>query len=150
MDALRDLYQDVILDHGRQPRNFGRLVPATHHADGFNPLCGDKLHLYLQIDADQIIRDVRFEGSGCAISMASASLMSEALKGKSLAQARALSDAFRELLTAPAAPPPAASLGKLAVLAGVRDFPVRIKCATLAWHTLQAALAEQSEAATTE
>ncbi len=152
MSDLRDLYQEVIIDHGRRPRNFGPLPGHNHHAEGVNPLCGDKLTLYLKV-ADGIIEDVRFEGAGCAISTASASLMCEALKGKSEAQAGAMFADFHELLTETdeeQAMAHAEGLGKLQVLAGVREFPARIKCATLAWHTLRAALHDQTTPATTE
>ena len=148
MTDLRDLYQEVIIDHGRRPRNFGPLPDHNHHAEGFNPLCGDRLTLYLKV-VDGIIDDVRFEGTGCAISTASASLMCEALKGKSEAQAEALFAAFHALVTGTEVPD-AASLGKLQVLAGVREFPARIKCATLAWHTLRAALHDAAAPVTTE
>jgi len=145
---LRDLYQEVIVDHGRRPRNFGPLPDATHEAEGYNPLCGDQLTLRLKM-RDGIIDEIRFEGHGCAISTASASLMTEALKGQEASRAEALFADFHAMLTAesPAAP---AALGKLEVLAGVREFPSRIKCATLAWHTLHAALHEQQRPATTE
>lgn len=149
MPDLRDLYQEVILDHGRRPRNFGPLAEANHHAEGFNPLCGDRLTLHLEVEGG-VIRDVRFEGTGCAISTASASLMTEALKGKSEAEAEALFGAFHSLLTGNGAEEPAVPLGKLEVLAGVRDFPTRIKCATLAWHTLEAALHGERQPVTTE
>jgi nitrogen fixation NifU-like protein len=149
MSDLRDLYQEVIIDHGRHPRNFGPLPGHNHRAEGFNPLCGDKLTLYLKI-VDGVIEDVRFEGAGCAISTASASLMSEALKGKSEAQAEALFASFHDLVTGAAQAPEAVPLGKLQVLAGVQEFPARIKCATLAWHTLRAALNDQSESVSTE
>ena len=149
MSDLRDLYQEVIIDHSRRPRNFGPLPGHNHHAEGFNPLCGDKLTLYLKV-VDGIIEDVRFEGAGCAISTASASLMSEALKGKSAAQAEALFDSFHGLLTGAAETPNAAPLGKLQVLAGMQEFPARIKCATLAWHTLHAALHDQEQPVSTE
>lgn len=152
MSELRDLYQEVIIDHGRRPRNFGPLPGHNHHAEGFNRLCGDRLTLYLKV-VDGIIEDVRFEGAGCAISTASASLMCEALKGKSEAEAEAMFGRFHEMLTdgdAQRAIAQAAPLGKLQVLAGVREFPARIKCATLAWHTLRAALRDQAAPATTE
>ena len=142
---LRDLYRDVILDHNRQPRNFGRLEPADARADGHNPLCGDRLTVSLRLAGDRI-EDVRFEGQGCAISTASASLMTEAVKGKDRAAIGALFDKVHRLLTsADAATPP--DLGKLAALSGVREFPARVKCASLCWHTLNAAL-EQNGAAT--
>lgn len=146
---LRDLYQELIIDHGRHPRNFGRLEGADHHAEGYNPLCGDRLTVHLKM-ADGIIEAAGFEGVGCAISTASASLMTEALQGKTAAEAEALFAAFRALVTGAAPPSPTVPLGKLAALAGVREFPVRVKCATLAWHTLEAALHSQAEAVTTE
>jgi len=135
---LNDLYQEVILDHNRRPRNFHALADASHQAEGYNPLCGDRLTLYLKID-DGVIREVAFEGSGCAISKASASLMTDAVKGRSTADARALVDRFQRMVTTP---PELAveDLGKLSALAGVREFPVRVKCASLAWHTLKAAM----------
>ena len=136
MDSLRDLYQEVILDHNKKPRNFGSLEDPSHAADGHNPLCGDRLHITLVVDGDRV-EDVRFEGSGCAISTASASLMTEAIKGHTVEEAERLFHGFHELLT-----------GKLAVFAGVREFPVRVKCATLAWHTLNAALAGDEDATT--
>ena len=135
---LRDLYRDVILDHNRQPRNFGRLQPADAQADGHNPLCGDRLTVSLKLDGDRIT-DIRFEGKGCAISTASASLMSEAVKGKDRAAVHELFDEVHALLTQQDAVP-GARLGKLAALSGVREFPARVKCASLCWHTLNAAL----------
>ena len=149
MADLRDLYQEVILDHTRKPRNFGRLADANRCAEGFNPLCGDKVTLYLKL-VDSVIEDARFEGHGCAISTASASLMTEALKGKPLGQVQALFGAVHALLTAGNGADPAASLGKLEVLSGVREFPVRVKCATLPWHTLQAALHDEPRPVSTE
>jgi nitrogen fixation NifU-like protein len=146
MNDLRELYQETIFDHYRQPRNFGRLEGANRHAEGYNPLCGDKVTLYLQVE-DGVIKDASFEGSGCAISTASASLMTESLKGKREADALHLLDKFHGLVTGTAT---ADDLGKLAVLAGVREFPQRVKCATLAWHTMQAALANVEEPVTTE
>lgn len=148
MSDLRDLYQEVIIDHSRHPRNYGRLDQANHQAEGYNPLCGDKLTVYLKID-NGIIRDARFEGAGCAISTAAASLMTEALKGKTVAEVGALFADFRAMVTGETAPA-AAALGKLEVLCGVREFPARVKCATLAWHTLHAALRDQSGIVTTE
>ncbi len=145
---LKELYRDVILDHNRQPRNFGRLEPADGHAEGANPLCGDHLSLSLRLDGEQIA-DIRFEGKGCAISTASASLMTEAVKGKDRALVRQLFERIHALLTRPdAAPDP--SLGKLAALAGVREFPARVKCASLCWHTLNAALAHDGATVSTE
>ncbi len=150
MSDLRDLYQEVIIDHSRRPRNAGRLVHANHRAEGFNPLCGDRLTLYLRV-AGGVIEAASFEGAGCAISTASASLMTEALKGKTPEQAETLIAGFHALVTGQGdqdqAPEP---LGKLEVLAGVREFPARVKCATLAWHTLRAALHDQVEPVSTE
>ncbi len=137
MSDLRDLYEEVILDHNRNPRNFQRQPEgANRHAHGFNPLCGDEFTIHLRVSDDTIV-DVGFEGAGCAISTASASLMTEALKGKTVEQAEALFHSMHNLLTAEG---PAAEVGKLRVLEGVREYPARVKCATLAWHTLQAAL----------
>jgi nitrogen fixation protein NifU and related proteins len=135
---LNELYQEVILDHNKRPRNFRALEGANRRAEGFNPLCGDRLTLFLQVD-EGVIRDVAFQGSGCAISKASASLMTEALKGKSIAEAEALFERFHRMVTAPP-DAPVEPLGKLSVLAGVREFPVRVKCASLAWHTMKAAV----------
>jgi nitrogen fixation NifU-like protein len=147
---LADLYRDVIVDHNRSPRNFGRLEAATHSAEGYNPLCGDKLHVFLDVE-DDLIREIRFEGAGCAISTASASLMTEGVKGRRIEEVEKLFDGFHRLLTAdPASPAPDEGLGKLAVFGGVREFPVRVKCATLAWHTLHAALHESAARVTTE
>jgi nitrogen fixation NifU-like protein len=141
MSDLTDLYQEVILDHNRTPRNYGTLPGANRQARGHNPLCGDRLTLALSV-VDDRIDDVRFEGSGCAISKASASLMTEAIKGHRVATAEALFDRFHAMVTASTDTPVSETdMGKLAVLAGVREFPVRVKCATLAWHTLRAALA---------
>jgi nitrogen fixation NifU-like protein len=134
---LNDLYRDVILDHNRKPRNFGPLEPADASAEGFNPLCGDRLTLRLNL-ADDTIRDIRFEGQGCAISTASASLMTEAVKGKTRGEALALFERVHNLLTDDAAD--AEDLGKLAALSGVREYPARVKCASLCWHTLASAL----------
>jgi nitrogen fixation NifU-like protein len=147
MSDLRDLYRDVIVDHSRTPQNLGRLTGANRSAEGFNPLCGDRLTLYLKV-TDSVIEDVSFEGSGCAISTASASLMTEALLGRTVAEAHALFTSFHDLVTRGGDFP--ASLGKLAVLAGVREFPIRVKCATLAWHTLEAALAQRDHPVSTE
>lgn len=150
MSDLTELYQEVILDHNRRPRNFGALEPADRSAHGHNPLCGDKLTVYLGLDGDTI-RDVRFEGSGCAISKASASLMTEAVKGQTISQALALFDRMHALLTTPIEQTvDAESYGKLAVLSGVREFPMRVKCASLSWHTLKAAIADPAAVARTE
>jgi nitrogen fixation protein NifU and related proteins len=140
MSDLRDLYQAVIIDHSKSPRNRQKLITANHHAEGFNPLCGDRITLYVDIESDKI-HDISFEGSGCAISTASASLMTEHLKGKTLAEAQTIFEAFHHELTQPVInPEDAAVLGKLTVLSGVREYPSRIKCATLAWHAFNAAL----------
>lgn len=145
---LKDLYQDIIVDHNRSPRNFRELEDATHVAEGFNPLCGDKLRVFLKVE-DDTITDVAFLGSGCAISTASASLMTEQLKGRGLNDAQRLFARMHALLTEGEDADPA-SLGKLAALSGVRDYPTRVKCATLCWHTLQSALAGNEQTATTE
>jgi nitrogen fixation NifU-like protein len=134
---LNDLYRDVILDHNRQPRNFGDLSPADASVEGFNPMCGDHLTLRLRLNEDTI-SDIRFEGQGCAISTASASLMTEAVKGRTRNEALKLFDRVHRLLTDDAAP--AEELGKLAALSGVREYPARVKCASLCWHTLASAL----------
>jgi len=149
MPDLRDLYQEVLLDHNRRPRNFGRLAGANRSAEGFNPLCGDKLTLYLKL-VDGVIEGVSFEGAGCAISTASASLMTEALKGKTEQEAQALFEGFHALLTTGHGADSAVPLGKLEVLSGVHEFPVRVKCATLAWHTLHAALHDETRPVSTE
>jgi nitrogen fixation NifU-like protein len=142
---LTELYREVILDHNRHPRNFGRLDPADAHADGHNPLCGDRLTITLRREGDRV-SDLKFEGNGCAISMASASLMTEAVKGRTRAEINALFQRMHAVLTgAPAAEGP--DLGKLAALSGVREFPMRVKCASLCWHTLNAALAGSDAAA---
>lgn len=148
MDELRELYQQVIIDHNRNPRNCGKLDCASRVAQGFNPLCGDKLTLYLEM-ADDKIQDVRFDGSGCAISVASASLMTEAVKGMTLPEANALFKQMHHFLTV-ADDDEDIDVGKLQVLAGVKAFPTRVKCATLAWHTLDNALNEAHAVASTE
>ncbi len=147
MSDLRHLYQEVILDHNKRPRNFRTIESCSHHADGYNPLCGDKVTVYLDIQ-DGIIKDVAFQGSGCAISTASASLMTEALKGKAVADVEDLFQDFHDVVTGTAEP--SRKLGKLAILAGVRDYPSRVKCATLAWHALHAALEHQTQPVSTE
>lgn len=150
MSDLRDLYQEVIFDHNRRPRNFGKLEGANRFAVGHNPLCGDRLNLYLKVEDDTIV-DLRFEGMGCAISTASASLMTERLKGMKVGEAEALFGRFHTLVTDPkASASDGAELGKLTVLLGVRDYPARVKCATLAWHTLHAALTDEEKLVTTE
>lgn len=143
MSELSDLYQEVILDHNRRPHNFRVIDGATAKQEGFNPLCGDRLTLYISLDGD-VIKDVAFQGSGCAISKASASLMTDALKGKTVPEARALFEEFHNMITSNPDTPPA-DLGKLSVLAGVREFPTRVKCASLAWHTMKAAVAHEAD-----
>ena len=155
MSDLRDLYQEVILDHGKRPRNFRKDESANRQAQGFNPLCGDQLQLYLHLDADGVVGEVSFQGSGCAISTASTSMMTQILKGKTEAEAHELFDQFHDLITGELAPDLSEleALGKLAVFSGVREFPNRVKCATLAWHTLKAALDagdNQADPASTE
>ena len=150
MSGLGELYQQLIIDHNRNPRNTGSLEDANRFASGDNPLCGDKIRLYLRV-ANDVIEEIRFEGSGCAISQASASLMTTAVRGKSPADALSLFQAFHGMVTSPHdAPPNTKALGKLAAFAGVRTFPARVKCATLAWHTLRAALQGQPQAVSTE
>ena len=150
MSELRELYQSVILDHNKKPRNFGALENANRVAAGHNPLCGDKIRLYLDVE-DDVVKDIRFEGSGCAISTASASLMTQAVKRKPLGEVLRLFDSFRELVTASSSEEvDDDGLGKLAVFAGVRGFPMRVKCATLAWHTLKNAIEGSDETAKTE
>ena len=151
MSELTDLYQEVILDHNRQPRNFGPLPDAEHIAEGFNPLCGDRLKLYLTMEGDRVA-EVRFEGTGCAISTASASLMTETIKGKTVAHVEDLFRGFHELLTGDPSLKARAGeeLGKLVVFEGVRQYPVRVKCATLAWHTLKAAFKDATQAVSTD
>lgn len=139
LEELRDLYQELILDHNRHPCNFRSMPDATCSVEGDNPLCGDRLRLYVRIDGDRIA-DISFDGSGCAISVASASLLTERLHGATLVEAESLYEAMHDLLTAPEATPDVDRLGKLAALAGVRRFPTRVKCATLSWHALHAAL----------
>lgn len=151
MFDLKDLYLQVIVDHNKSPRNYGVLNPATNEAEGYNPLCGDQLHIYLNIDADGVIEDVKFEGEGCAISTASASLMTEALKGRNRSEFEQIFKNFTHMATADMSEPPDEELlGKLAALAGVREFPSRIKCATLCWHTMKAAIEGSEEPVKTE
>jgi nitrogen fixation protein NifU and related proteins len=145
---LKELYRDVILDHNKRPRNFGRIESSDTHAEGHNPLCGDRLTVWLRLKDDRI-EDIRFEGKGCAISTASASLMTEAVKGKDLAAVQSLYGRVHSLLTQQDAAPDAA-LGKLAALSGVREFPARVKCASLCWHTLNAALERGESTVSTE
>ena len=150
MFDLQDLYQEVIVDHNKHPRNFRRMDDANRTAEGFNPLCGDRLNIYLKV-IDDVIQDVSFEASGCAISVASASLMTQQLKGKTGQEAETLFHNFQDMMTADSnAPVDTEKLGKLAALAGVRRFPMRVKCATLCWHTLNAARKQETRPATTE
>jgi nitrogen fixation NifU-like protein len=142
-----DLYQETILDHSKRPRNHHPMDDANRKADGYNPLCGDKLRLYLKVEGD-VVQDASFEGSGCAISTASASLMTDSLKGKTRAEALKLMEKFHELLTTDT--PVQQDLGKLVVFCGVRDYPARVKCATLAWHTLKSALNNAGDPVSTE
>lgn len=146
--GFADLYREVILDHSRSPRNFGRLEAANREADGFNPLCGDRLKLFLEVE-DGAVRQASFVGDGCAISTASASLLTEALRGLPEAEALDLADRFRRMASGDLDPEDAA-LGKLSALAGVRAYPMRVKCATLAWHTLRAAIRQTGETTRTE
>jgi len=147
-DSVRDLYREVILDHSRSPRNFGPLEDANREAEGFNPLCGDRLKLYLSVE-DGRVQDARFVGNGCAISTASASLLTEAAKGLPEAEALKLVEEFRRMVSGESIPDEE-ELGKLMVFAGVRDYPTRVKCATLAWHTLAAAVEQRDETVRTE
>lgn len=151
MSELTDLYQEVILDHNRQPRNFHKMEGANHHAEGFNPLCGDRCTVYLKLD-DDVIGDISFEGSGCAISKASSSIMTTAVKGKRVADVDKLFATFHDLVTgkSDASKVSNEDLGKLQVFSGVSEFPARVKCASLAWHTLKAALEDKADAISTE
>ena len=150
MTELRELYQQIILDHNKNPRNFGKIDAANRVREGYNPLCGDHLHVYLHVAGDTIA-DISFEGSGCAISKASASLMTAALKGKPVSEAVAMFEKFQEMVTSEIdAPVDDQSLGKMAIFAGVREFPMRVKCATLAWHTMKAAVDEDQASVSTE
>jgi nitrogen fixation NifU-like protein len=146
---LRELYQSVILDHYKKPRNFRKMEDAAGRAEGYNPLCGDKVEVYVKRDGE-ILTDICFEGSGCAICTASASLMTECLKGKARAEAEAMFQQFHEMLTGRESSVPGPSLGKLEVFSGVREFPIRVKCATLPWHTLRAALKGEAQTVSTE
>lgn len=150
MSDLRELYQQVIIEHSRNPRNYKELQHPSHSAEGYNPLCGDQITVYLMVEGD-VVADVSFKGSGCAISKASASLMTAAVKGKTISEAEELFARFREMVTSERdAEVDEEALGKLTVLSGVREFPVRVKCATLAWHTLHTALEGKGESVTTE
>ena len=148
MSELSELYQQVILDHNKKPRNFKRLEEANRTAEGVNPLCGDQLHVYLHVE-DDVIKDVSFEGSGCAISKASASMMTQSVKGKTRAEAEMLFDEFHRMVLGELNEEETPNqLGRLKIFAGVREFPARVKCASLSWHTLHAALNNQSETTT--
>jgi len=158
MSDLRELYQEVILDHNKRPRNFQKLEAANRTAEGYNPLCGDQITVYLRLE-DNVIRDISFQGSGCAISKASASMMTASLKGKTTAEAEGLFETFHKMVTADlsitfdpleASGEPSRTIGKLAAFSGVREFPVRVKCATLPWHTMHAALEGKGETVSTE
>lgn len=150
MNDLRELYQEVIVDHTKSPRNFGVIEAASHHADGYNPLCGDKLSLFLRVDNESRIEAISFIGEGCSISTASASLMTEALRGKTVMEAEALFQDFHHMLTQASDASHPQRLGKLTILAGVAAYPARVKCATLAWHTLEAALHQDMDPVSTE
>jgi nitrogen fixation NifU-like protein len=148
---LRELYQQVILDHNKAPRNFRKIEDASNCAEGYNPLCGDNVTVYMKIDENNVIQDISFQGSGCAISKASASLMTSMLKGKTVEEAEKLFNNFHDLVTDKLGDTPnLENLGKLAVFAGVREFPARVKCASLAWHTMINALHNKNEKAVTE
>ena len=149
MADLRDLYQEVILEHSKAPRNYRELATANHKAEGFNPLCGDHFTIYLDLHGDSI-RDITFQGAGCAISKASASMMTQSLKGKSRQDAEKLFHTFHKLVTGGETNGNGADLGKLTVFSGVSEYPARVKCATLAWHTLQAALEDKQGTVSTE
>ncbi|NIW80955.1 MAG: SUF system NifU family Fe-S cluster assembly protein [Calditrichae bacterium] len=150
MDEIKELYQQIILDHNKNPKNYGELENYNHTSEGYNPLCGDRLNVYLQIEDDKI-RDIHFVGSGCAISKASASVMTTVLKGKTIAEAREIFKKFQELITSNSGvQPDFDKYGKLAVFAGVREFPTRVKCASLGWHTVLAAIEDKDEVVTTE
>lgn len=149
MSELRELYQQVILDHNKNPRNFHDLPGATAQVEGYNPLCGDHYTIYLKVDGDTI-DEVAFTGNGCAISKASASVMSSTVKGKSKAEAEQLFDTFHKLVMGETGGPSAADLGRLAAFSGVSEFPARVKCATLAWHTLKSALDGHGDKVSTE
>lgn len=150
-DELRELYQQVILDHGRKPRNFGPIPGANHEAEGYNPLCGDRIHVYLKLADGDRVESAGFTGSGCTICTASASMMTATVQGLTRAEIEARFQGFHDLVAGAADPVEAnASLGKLAVFGGVREFPIRVKCATLPWHALRAALEDRRDPVTTE
>ena len=149
MSELSELYQEVILDHNKQPRNYRKLEDANHHAEGYNPLCGDQITVYLKMDGDKI-EDVSFVGSGCAISKASSSMMTTSVKGKSKAEAEEIFGKFHRMVTGKPHSEVPEDLGKLAVFSGVCEFPSRVKCASLAWHTLRAAMEDKQDTISTE
>lgn len=150
MSELRELYQEIILEHNKTPRNFGKIETANRTQEGYNPLCGDHLHVHLHVNGDQI-EDVSFEGSGCAISKASASLMTTAIKGTPVAEALELFEHFHQMVTSEVDEPiDDERLGKMAIFAGVREFPMRVKCATLSWHAMKAAIDDAQDAVSTE
>ena len=155
MPDLRELYQTTILDHNKKPRNFCKPESANREANGWNPLCGDKVTVYVTVDDDGVVQEIGFQGSGCAISTASASMMTQAVKGKTLDEVLEVFDRFHELVAGPPAPEAASeadlgALGKLTVFSGVREYPMRVKCATLPWHTLRSAVRADGEVAKTE
>ncbi len=148
-DSKTELYQQVILEHNKKPRNFGKMDDATHDAEGYNPLCGDQLHVYLHINADNVIDNITFEGEGCAISKASGSMMTQALKGKTMDEAKALFTEFHDLVTGKLNPEKCEHhLGKLAIFSGIWHFPSRVKCASLSWHTMKGALDKEQTIST--
>lgn len=150
MDDLRELYQQIILDHNKSPKNYGKIVNCSHASEGYNPLCGDHIKIYAQVE-DGIIKDIKFEGEGCAIAKASGSIMTALLKGKTVEEAEKLFKTFQDLITSEVdSEVDLNNLGKLAVFAGVREFPTRVKCAGLAWHTVKAAIDEEDEIVSTE
>lgn len=150
MDELRELYQQIILDHNKSPKNYGRIVNCSHASEGYNPLCGDRIKIYALVE-DGVIQDIKFEGEGCAIAKASGSIMTALLKGKTIEEAEKLFKAFQDLITSEVdSEVDLEKLGKLAVFAGVREFPTRVKCAGLAWHTVKAAMDKKDEVITTE
>ncbi len=150
MNELRELYQELVLDHGKKPRNYRPMDEPYRHSVGYNPVCGDKLSLFVRVNESDVVEDVSFQGTGCAISTASASLLTEALKGKTATEAMDLMRQFTAMLIDPENDTDPDALGKLAVFEGVKDFPVRVKCATLAWRTLEAALDGRDTPVTTE
>ena len=149
-EELRDLYRELILDHARRPRHFGKLDGTTHSAQGINPLCGDKLHMYFRVDASGQITDAQFEGSGCAISVASVSLLTDTVTGMTISEAYAFFEAVTGAVSGRQSTTPSLDIGKLRALEGVREFPSRVKCATLAWHAMNSALSLSDRPATTE